>query len=286
MNMLRNYAATCAATLTLLATLMGAAPARIEIDVPRPGVPIPPSFYGLMTEEINYSYDGGLYAELIRNRSFQDQPSGLKGRDPKPPSGGVPPHWGVVGSAMAATNGVDPMNTALPLNLRITLSGGTGGVANDGYWGIPVKPSTKYTATFYARGVDGFAGAITAAIVTDGDGKPVATAETTALTGTWKKYSLTLTTSVNVASTAEARFVLTATGVGSIDLSFVSLFPPTYQDAPNGLRPDIMKLLAAMRPAFIRLPGGNYVEGARFADRFAWKNMIGPADQRPGHQGC
>jgi len=263
-----------------------AAPAKLEIDLGHSGPTIPPSFYGLMTEEINYSYDGGLFAELIRNRTFQDPPTGLSGSDPKPMIDVIPPHWSVVGSAQATTNKIDPVNAALPINLRLTLSGSTGGVANNGYWGIPVKPSTKYTATFYARGNDGFTGPVTASLLTDIGDRTIAKVQTAPLTSAWIKYTLTFTTPADAPTTAEARFVLSANGKGSIDFSFVSLFPPTYQDVPNGLRPDIMKLLADMRPAFIRLPGGNYVEGSRFADRFAWKKMIGPADQRPGHQGC
>jgi alpha-L-arabinofuranosidase len=268
--------------LLLAGSMLSAAsatPAKLDIDLAHPGHAIPPSFYGLMTEEINYSYDGGLFAELIRNRTFQDPPAGANG-------GNLPPHWAVVGTASAATNRANPVNAALPVNLRLTLSGGTGGVANNGYWGIPVRPATKYTATFYARGVDGFAGPVTVALVLDDGGKTVAQVASTPVTGAWRKYTLTLTTPANAPTTAAARFVLSASGTGGIDFSFVSLFPPTYGDVPNGLRPDIMKLLAAMHPKFIRLPGGNYAEGSRFADRFAWKTMIGPADERPGHMGC
>ncbi len=287
MKIFHPKAALCAITWTGLAVLAGwAAPAKLEIDLSHPGPAIPASFYGLMTEEINYSYDGGLFAELIRNRTFQDPPAGQTGRSAKPPIGVVPPHWSVVGAASAATNQFDPVNAALPVNLRLTLSGGTGGIANNGYWGIPVKPDTRYTASFYARGIAGFAGPVTAALVTADGERTVVKAATAALTGAWKKYTLTFTTPADAPATAAARLVLSATGLGSIDFSFVSLFPPTYRDVPNGLRPDIMKLLADMHPAFIRLPGGNYVEGSRFADRFAWKKMIGPADERPGHMGC
>jgi alpha-L-arabinofuranosidase len=277
------YAITWA-VLTSAASL--AAPAKLEINLGASGPAIPANFYGLMTEEINYSYDGGLFAELIRNRTFQDPPAGQAGHGSKVVIGVIPPHWSVVGTATAETNRIDPVNAALPVNLRLTLSGGTGGVANNGYWGIPVKPATKYTASFYARGSDGFAGAVTVSLLTDANDLTVVKAETTPLTGAWKKYTLTFTTPAEAPTTANARLVLSASGKGSIDFSFVSLFPPTFQDVPNGLRPDLMKLLADMHPGFIRLPGGNYVEGSRFADRFAWKKMIGPADQRSGHQGC
>jgi len=283
----RTLMAWFVASLLFLPAVAGAAvTAKLEIDLGHPGHAIPSSFYGLMTEEINYGYDGGLFAELIRNRTFQDPPPGFTGRDPRPPIGSVPAHWSVIGSAHAATNQINPVNAALPFNLRLTLSGSTGGIANNGYWGIPVKPATKYTATFYARGNDGFAGPVTAALVTDKGGKTVAEAQTAPLTSAWKKYTLTFTTTADAPVTAGAQFVLSASGTGNVDFSFVSLFPPTYQDAPNGLRADLMKLMADMKPAFIRLPGGNYVEGNRFADRFAWKAMIGPADERPGHAGC
>lgn len=288
MNILRSKAVLYAATWTVLASLRAAEPgaATLEINLAAPGPAIPPGFYGLMTEEINYSYDGGLFAELIRNRTFQDPPEGTSVRDPKSLLGGLPPHWSIVGSATAATNGVDPVNPALPVNLRLTLTGPSGGIANNGYWGIPVKPATTYTATFYARGRDGFIGPVTAALRLDTGDRTVAGASTSPLTDGWMKYTLTFTTPADAPTTAGARFILSASGIGSIDFSFISLFPPTYLDRPNGLRPDLMKLLAEMHPAFIRLPGGNYAEGSRFADRFAWKTMIGPADERPGHQGC
>ena len=253
--------------------------ATLDIDVSKPTVTIPPMFFGLMTEEINHSYDGGLYAELIQNRTFQDpQPQG-RGRD-------MPVHWSVVGAGKAATDSSDPVNAALPISLKLSLDGGEGGVANDGYWGIPVRPDTSYTATFYAKGGGGFAGPITASLRTDEGNVTVAKADTKPITDRWQKYTLTLKTGRETPTTAKAQFVLSATGTGSVSFSYVSLFPPTYQNAPNGLRPDLMKLMADLQPKFIRLPGGNYLEGGRFSDRFNWKEMIGPPDQRPGHMGC
>ena len=178
------------------------------------------------------------------------------------------------------------MNSALPLSLRLDLSGGTAGVANDGYWGIPIRPDTKYTASFYAKSGAGFTGPVTASLLTDDGSVTVAKATTKPISGAWEKYTVTLTTGHNAPTTAKARFVLSATGSGSVSFSLVSLFPPTYQNTPGGLRPDLMKLMADLHPAFIRLPGGNYVEGSTFPTRFNWKQMIGPADQRPGHMGC
>ena len=281
--MSKTLLAFLSACIALFTSSIGsAATAKLSIDLATPAHPIPPTFYGLMTEEINYSYDGGLFAELVRNRTFQDPLPG--GRNPAP-IGELPPHWSVIGTATAGTNQIDPVNAALPINLRLTLNGGTGGIANNGYWGIPIRPSTKYTATFYARGNDGFAGPITASLFIDAGGRTVGSATTETITSAWKKYTINITSSAEAPTTADALFELSANGKGSVDFSFVSLFPPTYEGVANGLRPDIMTLLAGMHPAFIRLPGGNYVEGNRFSDRFAWKRMIGPADERPGHMG-
>ena len=263
-----------AAALALRAAVAPAATATLDVDLAHPGVAIPPTFAGLMTEEINHSYDGGLLAELVQNRTFQDDPHG-------------PAHWSATGGgAHIGLDYADPVNGELPVGLRLDLpAAGRGGAANDGYWGIPVRPNTKYTASFFAKGTQGFAGPVTAAIVTD-EGATVAHADTAPVSGVWQRYTVTLTTAAEAPTTAKAKFVLSATGPGAVTFSFVSLFPPTYGDVPDGLRPDLMKLMADLHPAFIRLPGGNYLEGDTFATRFKWEQMIGPPDQRPGHPGC
>jgi alpha-N-arabinofuranosidase len=254
----------------------------LDVDVNKPGVSIPKTFYGLMTEEINHSYDGGLFAELIQNRTFQD-PS-PRGRTTSPQK--LPTHWSLIGDGTASLDRNDPVNPAVPFSLRLDLSGKTVGVANDGYWGIPVRPNTTYTASFYAKGGGGFAGPVTASIVLDEGNVSVAKADTRPLNSSWQKYTVTLATGREAPTTAKAQFVLSTSGRGSVSFSLISLFPPTYQNTPGGLRPDLMKLMADMHPAFIRLPGGNYVEGSTFDTRFNWKQMIGPAEQRPGHMGC
>ncbi|MBV9849811.1 MAG: hypothetical protein JO250_09085 [Armatimonadetes bacterium] len=281
---------TLAASAALLAGLAGGArsqespavSAALTIDVGKRGPAIPASFYGLMTEEINHSYDGGLYAELIQNRTFQDPAP--RGRQTSPQD--LPIHWSLVGDGKASPDRQDPVNSALPVSLRLDLSGGMAGVANDGFWGIPVRPNTTYTVRFYAKGGGGFAGPVTASLVLDDGSVSVAQADTPPVTGSWRKYTVTLATGHDAPTTAQAHFVLSATGTGSVTFSMVSLFPPTYQNVPDGLRPDLMELMAGLHPAFIRLPGGNYVEGSTFDTRFNWKQMIGPADQRPGHMGC
>src|SRR3954447_12513619 len=145
MRLLAKPQAGFGSWLILIAALAGVSaaavqadgPAALDVDVNKPGPAIPARFFGLMTEEINHAYDGGLYAELIQNRTFQDPGRGTDG---------VPVHWSVIGSGQVSTDRDNPVNPALPISLRLDLAGSEGGVANDGFWGIAVRPDTTYTA--------------------------------------------------------------------------------------------------------------------------------------------
>jgi alpha-N-arabinofuranosidase len=252
-------------------------PVTLTVQVDQPRATFDPMFYGLMTEEINYSYDGGLYAELIRNRAFRNNAQN-------------PVNWSVAKYASAegsiALEESPVPNTALTMALRLDAtrlkSGERIGVANEGYWGIPVKPDTTYRASFYARSSASFKGPLTVAIESN-DGQTVfAKADVASITGEWKKYTATLRTG-KAAPSITNRFVISTGSPGTVWFSLVSLFPPTYKNRPNGNRVDIMELLAAMKPAFLRFPGGNYLEGPNFDNRFNWKATIGPIEQRPTH---
>ena len=249
----------------------------LTVHVNQPAAKIGPLFYGLMTEEINHSYDGGLYAELIQNRIFQD--------DPKSPA-----HWSVVGPATIALDTDKPVNngalkTSLRLDIPSIANSQQVGVANDGYWGIPAWPNTKYHAAFYARVSDGFTGPLTISIQPDDGGPPLAMAIIPAVTTDWKKYEVDLTTGKLTTSTTN-HFLISAGSKGSVWLSLVSLFPPTYNNRPNGNRIDLMQKLADLHPKFLRFPGGNFLEGNYVRERFNWKQTIGPLEDRPGHPGC
>ena len=237
-----------------------------------------PILYGLMTEEINYSYDGGLYGELIANRAFQDDAS-------------APAHWSVnAENGATGTLALDrnaPLNDALKTSLRFEFSasgaGQRAGVSNGGFWGIPVRPSCTYRVSLYAKAAPGFKGPLTLALAGNDTAETFATAEVPALSETWRKYDVTLTTGAGITPSKNDRFVIWTAGSGTIWLQNVSLFPPTYNNRPNGNRADIMELLAEYRPAFLRFPGGNYLEGNTLATRFNWKETIGDISLRPGH---
>jgi len=240
--------------------------AHITLDLSKPGVAVSPNLYGLMTEEINYSYDGGLYGELVRNRAMRDD------RD-------KPAHWSPVGEgATVELSKKDGAAPALPVSLKVR-----GGVANDGYWGIPVRPATSYRLSFWAKADS--SGPVTASIESKDGGTSYAHVEVAGIDGTWRKLTATLVTSSDTKPTADARLVLRTGTTRNTWLSLVSLFPPTYKDRPNGNRPDLMQMLVDMKPKFLRFPGGNYLEGGSFKDRFPWKETLGPLEERPGHQG-
>jgi alpha-L-arabinofuranosidase len=244
-------------------------PLQLTIDAGKPAGKVSPLHYGLMTEEINYSYDGGLYAELIRNRAFANEAKS-------------PAYWSSVGGATIALDTNQPVSEALSNSLRVEVTTGGGGVANDGYWGIPVTPNTAYRASFFARTEGSFSGPVTLTIQSK-DGKQVyAKGTVKAIGNTWKQYSVTLKTG-KVIPTTDAVFVLTIDKPCTLWLSLVSLFPPTWKNRPNGLRKDIMQMLVDLKPAFLRFPGGNYLEGNTIATRFDWKKTIGPLTERPGH---
>lgn len=262
--------------LCLIAAAQAAEP-TITIDTTKPVGKVRSIHYGLMTEEINHSYDGGLYAELIQNRAFMDDAQN-------------PRHWSVVQpDGTQATITLDkerPRSEQLPVSLRLDVTSASkdhpAGVANGGYWGIPVKPNTRYNATIYARAAPGFSGPLTVAIQSEDGATKYATAKIARLTGEWQPYTVTLNTG-KVAPTSKTRFALTTETPGTIWLSYVSLFPPTYKNRPNGLRQDLMQMLVDMKPGFLRFPGGNYLEGNTIPERFDWKKTLGPPAERAGH---
>lgn len=248
----------------LLLPLLSQTPVNLTLDLGKPGVVVSPMLYGHMTEEINYSYDGGLYGELVRNRAFRNDAQ-------------RPVSWSAMGEgASIALEGTNGATHALPISLRVK-----GGVANEGYWGMPIRPSTTYRLSLWAKADAN--GPITASLESK-DGSTVFAK--TALEGVdrgWKKLNASLAIPAGIQPTKDARLVL-RTGDRTTWLSLVSLFPPTYKDRANGLRPDLMQMLVDMKPKFLRFPGGNYLEGNTFKDRFPWKETLGSLEERAGHQ--
>lgn len=273
----RTYAGVLGASQ--IAQLAG--PGRLTVDASQAGPAINPTQFGEFLEEINHSGDGGVYAELIRNRDLKEDPN-------------APVAWSAVTGGGAtgsiALDSGQPLNSANPISLKLSIGsipkGGRVGVANAGYWGIPVRPSTTYQVSFFAKSSAAAAGPLTVDLEST-SGKVRASASVGTVTSTWKKYTATLTTARNAPVSSSNQFVISTSSPsdsgGTLWLTIVSLFPPTYMNTANGLRVDLMQKLAALHPGYFRVPGGNYLEGNTIATRFEWSDTVGPIEDRPGH---
>jgi len=248
----------------------------LAIQVNHPTAKVSPMLYGLMTEEINYSYDGGLYGELVRDRVVGRGFGGLS-------------HWPMVARGNSVVHvSVDDStgpSTTLTHSLKVAVESATksapAGVENDGYWGIPVRPNSTYNGFFYAK-TDTAGIPVTVSLVNDQTGVTAATATVSGLTGAWGMHYYKLKTGA-VPATSNNHLILTIAQPATVWFDMVSLFPPTYKGRSEGNRIDLMEKLAAMHPKFLRLPGGNYLEGDHIADRFDWKKTLGYWADRPTH---
>ena len=191
-----------------------------------------------------------------------------------------------------------PLNSALTRSLRLDFdgvaAGQRAGMANGGYFGVPIMPGQTYRVSFFAKADNGFNAPITVGLESADGSTSYATAQVHGIRGEWARFQTELRVPRSAAESTDARFVIgvdnrsghatTVASGTSLWLQVVSLFPPTYRNRPNGLRPDLVELLQGMRPKILRFPGGNYLEGDTVATRWDWKQTIGPVWDRPGHQ--
>ncbi|TFK48849.1 glycoside hydrolase family 51 protein [Heliocybe sulcata] len=197
------------------------------------------------------------------------------------------------GSSIAVIADPVPVSSALPNSLQLTIPSGASGAVgfgNEGYWGIKVDSAWTYNASFYYRfpSSSSYSGTATVALASS-TGDTFATASVT-LSGsqtTWKQVYVALKPTTSAPSTSN-NFTVTLDGAGAagqtINFAMFSLFPPTYKNRANGMRIDVAETLAAMKPSFFRLPGGNNL-GETTATRWQWNATIGPLVDRPGRQG-
>lgn len=277
--------------------LSASAQVSIDVNLSQRGINISPTHYGIFFEDINHAADGGLYAELIRNRSFEEDGPHPGQRARRTAAGNAPEGAGAAaeerrhsnvmawrtvgeGTEMSLTE-KNLLNANQKHALQVSVTSPRGGVQNEGFWGIHAVRGTQYHLTFWARAVKGKPGAITASLV-DGEGNDLGSAVIReSVSGSWKKYEATI---VATGETDRASFRLSVERPCQMALDVVSLFPPTYKGRPNGCRPHLAQMLADMHPRFMRFPGGCYVEGeADPANAFHWERTVGPIEQRPGH---
>jgi alpha-L-arabinofuranosidase len=238
---------SCVLCFAALARTAAGETASINVQADKPGITVSPVLYGIFFEEINRAGDGGLYAEMVQNRSFEDATNAVA--------------WTLLKGQMSLDKST-PLNPNNPTALHLN-----GSVANEGFHGMALEKGAKYDLSFYARGK----GPVTVSLqTTNGVKLPEKKFSTTA---NWKKLTATLTAN---SSDPKARLVMT----GDTTIDMVSLFP---KNAKHKLRSDLMTKLTEMKPAFVRFPGGCFVEGDKLENAFRWKKTIGDDAARPGH---
>jgi len=228
--------------------------------------------FGIFFEDINFAADGGLYPERIKNRSFEfDQPlAGWHANLNITPKGELGRTQGEL-----AVRAEDPLNKTNPHYLRVRAYEPGYGLWNSGYRGIGVESGAEYRFSAYVRSSGPKA---IRATITDASGHEIGSGTLTGFDGQWKRYETVIRTT---ATDQHARFNLFLDEKGDVDLDMVSLFPvDNWGHRPNGLRKDLVQLLADLHPGFIRFPGGCIVEGQRLVNRYRWKTTVGDIAER------
>jgi len=242
----------------------------ITVQVDQPGILVAPTLHGLFFEDINYAADGGLYAELVQNRSFEHRDAMYAW---------TPALRGGAFGMMAVVSDI-PLNANNPKFLRFQVFNGANGgvgVVNSGYDGITLRKGENYLFSVYARGHDGKPAGLEIQLE-DTNGRTITSEHIANISSGWKKYELTFT---SPSDELNARLAVLATETGTTDVDMVSLFPAkTFKGRTNGLRVDIAQTLADMKPGFLRFPGGCVVEGSNYADMYRWKDTIGDVSER------
>ena len=285
----------------LLSTALTLQAQSLTLRLDKAETEVSPMLYGLMTEEINYSYEGGLYTQLVANPSFADMFNPRGGRRGGRPDANAPrftprpDRWQLTDTVQVRVrqNRQGGINDANPTSLVVNVEQAGLGIASEGYWGFPIRKSTTFKGALYAKNpaspnnetaAPTPVKSLTIALKSADGNTTYAETKVSGFTNAWKRFDIQLTTSATQADTKDARLFILAEEAGSIELSRVTLFAPSYKNRKNGLRVDLMEMMAEMRPKFVRFPGGNYLEGNNFANRFDWKQTIGNPDERPGHQ--
>jgi alpha-L-arabinofuranosidase len=260
--------------LIMCATAGGAAWAAdaplgvITADFSAKKTDVSPILFGAFFEDINYGADGGLYAEMMQNRSFEYR-FGTEG-------------WTIIKANASSrvslkVEKTDPLNLRNPRYGQLKVNEPGSGVANGGYDGLALKAGQTYRGSVYLRSADGTVTSLKVSL-DQGDKAPLAQAAIAGAGTSWTRFEFTLQPA---ADTVKGRFLLLPDTAGSLDIDMLSLFPErTFKDRPNGLRFDLAGLIAALKPGFFRFPGGCVVEGGTVETAYRWKDTIGPVEQR------
>ncbi|MBN1985206.1 MAG: carbohydrate binding domain-containing protein, partial [Prolixibacteraceae bacterium] len=253
------------ASLLVVLQLFGQSPLTITVERQKPEITIAPNMYGIFFEDINFAADGGLYAELVKNRSFDFPNSPFMG-------------WLTYGKVSAQTEDAPfPRNPHYVRLLNDGLLTGTG-MLNEGFRGIGVEKDKIYNLSLYARNVNSGANTLKIEIISASN-EIIASGEITINSNNWEKYKLQL---LSKEKCAKAKLRVDLATEGEADIEHVSMFPAdTWKGRENGMRNDLAQALADLKPGVFRFPGGCIIEGNNLETRYQWKNSVGPVENRP-----
>ncbi|MES2373900.1 MAG: alpha-L-arabinofuranosidase C-terminal domain-containing protein [Bacteroidota bacterium] len=241
---------------------------NITVDIAKPTVEIKPNMWGIFFEDINLAADGGLYAELVKNRSFEFTSPLMGWKEQKKGSVG--------GSILVLNRGTKNENNPRYIRVKNAVSGKYG-ITNDGFRGMGIQKNKRYDFSVWAKPVNNARVALHIELV---NAKGEVLGGTTLYPGNtkWKQYSGSF---ISTDTAQKAQLNIWFEGKGSIDLDMISLFPQdTWRNRPGGLRTDLVQLLADLKPGFVRFPGGCIVEGRDLANRYQWKKTVGNIEDR------
>lgn len=244
---------------------------QLDLDLSDTGIKIQPTMYGVFFEDINFAADGGLYAEMVKNRSFEFL---LPKMGWKEPNSNTHSHNTDSGFLNPMQYSGENTNHRFA---RVTVKGSKYALINEGYRGMGIKKDAKYNLTLDAKKVSGDISKINIQLI---DTLQNVLGETYIIPekNTWKNYEAQLTASK---TEAHAQLKLTFEGKGEIDLDMISLFPEdTWKGRKKGLRKDLVQLLSDLNPGFLRFPGGCIVEGRTLERRYQWKKTVGDIEDR------
>jgi alpha-L-arabinofuranosidase len=243
------------------------AAAVLKIDAGCRGTSVSPTLFGVFFEDINYGADGGLYAELVRNRSFES-PSGAES-------------WqavGVPGEAKINVLQRNPLNPSNPRYAHVAVARAGQGIVNAGYGGMRLVAGDSYSISAYVRSDDPKAPSLSFILDDPVGGSIAGRFESGGIGKEWRRLESVVVADKGATS---GRLEILASGSGTFEIDLVSVFPTkTFKDRPNGLRADLAGLVADLKPGFFRFPGGCVVEGRSVANAYRWKDTIGDIVQR------
>jgi len=268
MNKLISFSITFYAIIFFSNALIAQSPLNIRVDVNKPGASIQPTMWGIFFEDINFAADGGVYAEMVKNRSFEffepmmgwDQPNSNR-------------HSMNENSGMATVIKEGANQHCIKVELKNSIGYE---LINEGFRGMGVENNEKYQLTFKARNAKGIISIKFQFI--DQQGNTMGETQIPVNSGDWEEYQSEI---LAAGTEKKAKLKITFAGNGSIEMDMISIFPEdTWMGRPKGMRKDLTQLLADLKPGFLRFPGGCIVEGRTLDRRYQWKKTVGDIEDR------